>query len=391
MELKVIDMDHQGSGITKIDHKISFVPKTITGDVIDADIYKEYKNYNILKLNKIITPSSKRINPICPYYNTCGGCNISNLKYEDQLSFKKDKVKNIFKKYLDIDINPRVIPSIKEYNYRSKITYHNDSNLGLVSIYNSIIDVDKCSLVSDRINELYNLIKREDISKLKTVTIKECDNGLMLIIDGKLNIDNIKDKCISIYENNKCIYHKEDGYIKLNNLKFLISDKSFFQINTSNITNLYDEIINLANFKKEDNVIDLYCGVGSISLYISKYVNSVLGIEIVDKAIEDAKENAKLNNIENTKFICGDVSKLINDNLNGNVIIVDPPRVGLDKNTRNIINNSNTGKLIYVSCDPMTLARDIKELDNYKLKDITLVDMFPQTHHVENVVILERK
>mgnify|MGYP003319881481 CR=1 FL=1 len=153
----------------------------------------------------------------------------------------------------------------------------------------------------------------------------------------------------------------------------------------------YDVVLKYGDFKKDDNVIDLYCGVGSISLYISKYVNSVLGIEIIEDAIKDAKENAKLNNINNVDFICGDVSKLVDLNTDGNIVIVDPPRVGLDKHTIDVLNKINIDRLIYVSCDPMTLVRDLKLLDEYIIKDVTLVDMFPNTHHVETVVLLNRK
>lgn len=391
MKIKIIDIDHMGNGIGKIDNKVYFIPKTITNDICDIDKYIENKNYNIGKLNKVIEKSKDRVDSICPYYDICGGCNISNLAYKKQLEFKLNKIKNIFKKYLSIDINPNIIGSKKEYQYRNKITYHKDNNLGLISLDNTVIDMDKCLLVSDKVNELYKLIKCEDLSKVKTITIKECDNGLILDILGNINIDNLKDKCISIYINDKGVYKKEDGYILISNIKYMISNKSFFQINTSNISNLYDEIIRLAKFNKSDKVIDLYCGVGSISLYISKYVDSVLGIEIIMDAINDAKENAKLNNINNAKFICGDVTKLIDDNIKGNVIIVDPPRIGLSKHVASVINNSNIKKLIYVSCDPMTLVRDIKRLDNYKIKDISLVDMFPQTHHCESITVLERR
>ena len=168
----------------------------------------------------------------------------------------------------------------------------------------------------------------------------------------------------------------------------MVSDKSFFQVNTANISNLYDEVVRYGSFGKNDRVIDLYCGVGSISLYIAKYVKSVLGIEIVDEAIKDAKINAKNNEIDNAKFLCGDVAKLIDDNIDGDILIVDPPRAGLDKHTIDVINEKKIKKMIYVSCDPMTLVRDVKLLNNYHLTNISVVDMFPQTHHVECVVKL---
>ena len=191
--------------------------------------------------------------------------------------------------------------------------------------------------------------------------------------------------------NNRCVYKKEDGYININNINYKISYDSFFQINTSNISNLYDEIVKYGNFTKNDKVIDLYSGVGSISLYISKHVKEVLGIEIVTNAVSDAIENAKLNDIDNAKFICGDVSKLIDDNIDGDVLIVDPPRIGLDNHTIDVINEKKIKKIIYVSCNPMTLVRDLKLFTNYNINDISVIDMFPQTHHCESIVLLKLK
>ena len=391
MKLEIIDMDHMGSGIAKVDNKIIFVPKTVPGDICEAEIIKDTPKYAKAKVTKIVEKSKLHNKALCPYYKTCGGCNISNLDYEHQLAYKESKVKNIFKKYLNIDINPNVVKSPRQYAYRNKITYHFDKTLGLISEYDGIVPIDSCLLVSDKVNELYNEIKKQDISKLKLVTIKECDNGLILSITGHMNINKIKDKCIAIYINNKCEYHEENGYICVNDIKYMISNKSFFQVNTSNIGNLYNEIIKLANFNKEDRVIDLYCGVGSITLYVAKYVKSVLGIEIVEDAIRDAKINANINKISNVKFICDDVSRLNYDNIASDIIIVDPPRTGLDGRTITVINKKKVKELIYVSCNPMTLVRDIKHLTNYVLKDISVVDMFPGTHHVENIVLLSLK
>lgn len=391
MKINIIDIDHKGNGIGKINNKVVFVPKTITGDICDIEIIKSYKNYDIGKLNKIEEESIDRINAKCPYYQICGGCNISNLDYDKQLEFKVNKVKNIFKRYLNINIEPNIIDSIDKYEYRNKITYHNDKTLGLVSIYDDVIDINNCLLVSNKVNNLYNKIKKEDLSLVDKIIIKECNNGLILDIIGNMNIDNIKEDTISIYMNNKCMFKKEDGYINIGDIKYIVSNKSFFQVNTNNIYRLYDEIIRYGNFSKDDEVIDLYCGVGSITLYIAKYVKKVLGIEIIEDAIRDAKENARINSINNVSFICGDVSKVIDENIHGNKLIVDPPRVGLDKHTVDIINNSKIDKLIYVSCDPMTLVRDIKNLTNYELKEVSVVDMFPQTHHCESITVLERR
>jgi len=392
MRVNIIDMDHKGNGIAKIDNKVIFIPKCITGDIVDIEIVKKHKKYDEGRLLQIVTESPDRINSLCPNYYICGGCNISNLNYEMQLQYKKNKIINIFKRYLDIDINPEIIGSDNRYEYRNKITYKCvDGILGLVSIDNQFSKIDRCYLVSDKVNELYNLISKQDLSNVEKIVIKECNNGLILGIDGDMNIDNLKDKCLSIYMNNSCVYRSDEGYIYIKDIKYRVSMDSFFQVNTNNISRLYDVVLKYGDFNKDDHVIDLYCGVGSISLYISKYVDSVLGIEIIDDAIVDAKENARLNDIKNVSFICGAVSKLIDDNISGNKVIVDPPRTGLDNHTIDILNSIDLDRLIYVSCDPMTLVRDLKKLDKYEIKDVTLVDMFPQTHHVESVILLQKK
>ena len=392
MKIKIEKMDHLGRGIGYNDGKIVFVPKAVMGDILDIEIISNHRKYDIGKINKIIQSSDNRIVAKCSYYNECGGCHISNLKYFDQVGFKKDKIVDMFKRYLNIDINPRVIDSEKEFEYRNKITYQvKNGKIGLVDINNNFIEIDKCLLVSDRVNKLLGALKNEDLSKVTKIVIRECDNGLILSITGDMNVDNLVNECLEIYINGVKKYSLEEGYLYIDNLKYRVSDKSFFQINTGTIKRLYDEIVRYGNFTGSERVIDLYCGVGSISLYVSRYVKSVLGIEIVKEAINDANYNKKINNIDNASFICSDVSKIIDKNIDGDILIVDPPRAGLDKHTREIINNANIKKIIYVSCDPMTLVRDIQELDKYRLVEVSVVDMFPQTEHVECVSVLQRK
>ena len=392
MRISVKRMDHLGRGIGYNEGKVIFIPKAIPGDVVDIEITNSYKKYDIGKIIEIIEPSNERIDVGCPYYYECGGCHISNLKYFNQVNFKKDKVIDIFKRYLNKEIVPRVISSEKDFEYRNKITYQvENGKIGLVDINNNFIEIDKCLLVSDRVNKLLSILKKEDLSKTIKIVIRECDNGLILSITGDIKIDNLINECLEIYINGERKYFLEEGYLYIGNLKYRVSDKSFFQINTSNICHLYDEVIRYGEFTGNERVVDLYCGVGSISLYISKYVKSVLGIEIVKEAIDDANYNKKINKINNATFICSDVAKIIDDKIECDTLIVDPPRAGLDKHTKSVINNSNIKKVIYVSCDPMTLVRDLKDLDMYNLEKISIVDMFPQTCHVECASILHRK
>jgi len=387
----IIDLDHLGNGIAKEDSKIIFIPKMIPNDIGDIEIIKQHKKFSEGRLINLVKPSDDRINFACPYYQQCGGCNISNLSYENQLAYKQNKIINIFKRYLNLAIKPEIIKSDQPIRYRNKITYHYDSTLGLVSLDNQVIAVDDCLLVSEKVNDLFRLIKKLDLSSVKKITIRECSNGLVLSIDGLLDLEPLKEKCINIYQNNQLMYQTAQAYLQIRDLKYFVSNKSFFQVNTSSISKLYDQIIKYGDFSKADRIIDLYCGVGSISLYIAKYVKHVLGIELIPEAIEDAKKNALNNNINNVSFICGDVGLLIDKYHDYDKVIVDPPRAGLDKHTIQILNNSTTKRIIYVSCDPMTLVRDIKLLDNYQVTDVTLVDMFPQTHHIETVIKLQRQ
>ena len=391
MKIEIVDMDHLGRGIGKIDGKVVFVPKAIPGDVCEIKIVKECKNYNVGRIEKIIKSSNKRIEAICPYYDSCGGCNLLSLSYQEQLLFKENKVKNVFKKYLNMDIDVTVISSKKQEGYRNKITYHNDLGLGLISEDNQVIDIDECMLVSKKINELFKLIKKENIDNVNKITIRELDNGLVLDIAGDMDISRIKDKCIQIYIDGKKVYYKEGGYIKFGGKKFIVSNKSFFQINTSNIEVLYNEIKNIGKFNHNMRLVDLYCGVGSIGLFLADDVKSVLGIEIVPDGIKDAIHNAEINKIDNAKFICGDVGKIIDEVIDGDVLVVDPPRIGMDNYTSKVINNSKIKEVIYVSCDVMTLVRDLNRLSNYSIKEIRIVDMFPNTHHCESVCLLERR
>ena len=392
MRISVLRMDHLGRGIGYNEGKVIFIPKAIPGDEVDVEITNSYKKYDIGKIKEVIAPSNERIKAKCPYYNECGGCHISNLEYFNQVYFKKDKVVDIFKRYLDKEIEPRVISSEKDFEYRNKITYQvKNGKIGLVDINNNFIEIDKCLLVSDRVNKLLSVLKKEDLSKVRKIVIRECDNGLILSITGDMKIDNLVNECLEIYINGERKYFLEEGYLYIDNLKYRVSDKSFFQINTSNISHLYDEVIRYGEFTGKERVIDLYCGVGSISLYVSRYVKSVLGIEIVKEAIDDANYNKEINKISNATFICSDVAKIIDDKIECDTLIVDPPRAGLDKHTKNVINSSSVKKIIYVSCDPMTLVRDIRELDKYELKKVSVVDMFPQTCHVECASVLHRK
>ena len=399
MEYKIENLNHQGMGITKVNGKITFIPKTIPGDIIELLITKEHKNYNEGKLIKIITPSKDRINYNCPYYDKCGGCHIANLSYDKGLKYKKDKVINIFKKYNKIDIIPEIIPSPSFLHYRNKITLHIKNNI--IGLYeektNNIIDIDNCLLVSDEINNIISSLKSiKDLNNINKIEIRELDNIITINIIGKYLTKEIQDLLskdnITLYHNNILIHGKKLPIITLDNYKFIVSPESFFQVNTKQTINLYKEILEISKPTREDRILDLYCGTGTIGIYLSQHCKEVLGIEINKSSIENANKNKEINNIKNIQFKLGDVSKVLDIDYKADIIIVDPPRSGLDKHTIDTILKIKPKKIIYVSCDPITLSRDINIFkDNYKLNNIKLYDMFPNTYHVETVMVLERK
>ena len=395
MELEIISINHNGEGIGKINNKVIFVPKTIPGDIVTIKNISDYKNYSKAEVDEYIKRENNTINSPCKYYKECGGCQIMEIPYDEQLKYKQEKLKNIFKKYSNISIDPD-IEGCNQYNYRNKITLQVQNNkIGLFKhSTNEIVPIDKCLLVNENINDIINIIKEKiDLTNIEKITIKTNDKENMIIIYGKTNnldITPLKQDNNSIYINDLLLYGKENITINLNKYKFNISSESFFQVNNEMTIKLYNFI--KENISKSDTVLDLYCGVGSIGIYCSELAKQIIGIEINKQAIENANTNKLLNNIDNIKFMCKNANKINYKEGIFDTIIIDPPRGGLDKKTLNIINNLNSKKVIYVSCNPITLARDINILkEKYNIEKIKLFDMFPNTYHVETVCVLDRK
>ena len=395
MRVLIDRLNDTGEGIGKINNEIVFVEKTVPGDVVEVENIIKHKNYLEASPAKIIKNSSKRIPAPCPYYEKCGGCQIMNLNYPEQLAYKKEKVINIFKKYGDITVNPNIVFD-KEWHYRNKITLQAENNkIGLFkSKSNEIVEIDECLLISNSMNELIKFIKENiKLAGVNQIMLREANNQHMVVFKG--NIDNtealkLKNKVDSIYINNNHIYGTKEITTTLEKYTFKISKDSFFQVNHNQTIKLYNKVKEYLNKKKK--ILDLYCGTGSIGIYVSDNCQSILGIEINKQAIKDANINKKINNIENISFKCGDVANIITSKDKYDTIIVDPPRSGLSKKTRKILLEISPNYIIYVSCNPITLVRDIKELSSkYELKDITLFDLFPNTYHVETICLMERK
>lgn len=397
MEVLIDRLDHQGRGIANID-KVTFIPNAIKGEVVDIDIVSSKSKYNIGKVKKYIKTSSKRIDAICPYFSLCGGCDLMHISYDDELEYKESKIKDIMNRYASISNVEKIVSCDNINGYRDKISFKVDKKLGLYEKEShNIIHIDKCLLVSDKINDYISIINKMNLESISEVVIRESFNDLMIIFmcDEDIFIDTsmLDTNVIKCYKKVNTILKGKDYIIdKIGDMLYKISPTSFFQVNKYQVKKLYDLVLENLDLNKSDILLDLYCGTGTIGLYVAKYVNKVLGIEINSDAIKDAEYNKILNKIDNISFIAGDSKIIHNIKYKPNKIVVDPPRAGLDKKVIEDILNINPDRLVYVSCDPITLARDLNAFkEKYTIKKVIPVDMFPHTYHVECVCVLEKK
>lgn len=443
-EVEIIDNGYDGEGIAKIEDFTIFINGAIKGEICKILIVKVNKSYAFGKLIEIIKKSENRVQEDCTTYKRCGGCSLRHIKYDSTLSMKREMVQNLVNKSLNkkVDVN-NVIGMEKPYYYRNKLQYpvgKNKEGIPVMGVFASrtheIIPTENCLIQNKKAQEVANVIfkfiKEKNISLYDEKTRKGAirhiivkigiaTNEIMCIIvtnEGKIAnenvlvntiaskypevktiVKNINNKNTNVILGDKNIILYGDGYIydELMEYKFKISAKSFYQTNPIQTEKLYKKAIKFANLKENDILCDLYCGIGTIGICASNKVKKVYGIEIVEEAIEVAKENAKLNNVDNIEFIAGDVEvafkKLLEDDkVKPTAIIVDPPRRGLDNITINKILETEVKKLVYVSCNPATMVRDIKMLEEkYEVKEIQPVDMFPYTSSVECVALLELK
>ena len=384
-------IDHFGRGIGYVLGKIIFVPNLLPKEEAMVKIVLDKKKYMVGEVIKLVKKSDDRILPKCGYENC--GCALKSLKYEKTLEFKKEKVIDILKRYSGLtNVVKEIVPSDNIYGYRNKITLKvKGGRLGYFKNgTNDLIEIKRCEIASHKSNEIISVLKELDLSKVREIIIKDFGE-VMIIIKGELDIELLKPLVDSIYMNEKLVYGKENIVASLGEFKFYVSKDSFFQVNTDVALKLYNKVLDYLDVSSGQSVLDLYCGTGTISLFLSKYFEEVVGVEINEEAVKCATLNKNLNNISNVKFICGDVSKEVSG-LMAEQIVVDPPRSGLTSAGINDILRINPDRLVYVSCDSMTLARDLKLFkDNYEVKEVTLFDMFPWTYHVESVCLLVKR
>ena len=392
MQVHIDRMDHFGNGIGNINGKIIFVKGALPGETVDVTITKDKKSFMEGTINTIIYKSSKRVEPFCKYFGVCGGCSLCHLNYENTLEYKKERVKNILSKFDIPKIN--VIKNENDLYYRNKIELKIvDGKLGFYekSTHN-LIEIKECKVTKKSINKSFEFVKNMKLEYANVTIRANYNDEVLIIIDSKEKpvILNPEDyKIVGIVLNDKCIYGQDNFMEKINNLFFTVSYNSFFQVN--NYINL--ELFNLI---KENivgkTVLDLYSGVGTLSIVASKVVDKVYSIEVTQNAVKNALINAKINKCDNINFILGKVGDkigFINDKID--TIIVDPARAGLDKKTIEVINKLSPQRIIYVSCDTQSLANNLVDLTNYEIKRFYILDMFSYTYHIECFCILDRK
>lgn len=406
-KIVIVKLDHQGRGIGKLHDKVIFVNNALSNEEVNVEITLEKKKYYEGKVVEIIKKSKDRIESICPYFYECGGCDLLHISYDNQLKFKQNKVIDILTKYSKIEnIENKIkdiIPSKNIFNYRNKVTFQVKEDIGFYKRKTyDLIPISKCLLITDTMNEILNIIRDNlDLSSIDKVIIKDMGNCQVMLtiylhnnkeIDKIIEIFESKVQSLSIFIQNKHykIINKSNIIARLDNFNFLVSSEAFFQVNLDQTVNLYNKVLEYCELKEDDLVLDLYCGTGTIGIFLTPYSKKVLGIEINSEAIKNANENKKINNISNIEFMVGDTKDLIKKvKFKPNVIVVDPPRSGLDKSVIEDIIKLKPERLVYVSCDAITLARDLSFLnEKYEVLEVTPVDMFPNTNHVESVVKL---
>ena len=451
----IADVAAEGKALARVDDMVVFTQYAVPGDVVDIQVTKKKKNYCEGRVTQFHKYGEERCETVCSHYGVCGGCKWQILPYEAQLRYKQKQVEDALRRLGHIEL-PEISPikgSAKRYFYRNKLefTFSNkkwipfsDMESGVVpetmngvgfhipGMFDKVLDIGKCWLQEDISNQIRNEIRdyalrhgltffdlRNQEGFLRTLMIRTTSTGevmavmvfyyedkeareallahvaerfpqitsLLYVINGKCN-DTITDQEIHLYKGSEAIYEEMEG------LRFKIGPKSFYQTNSEQAYELYKVTREFAALTGGELVYDLYTGTGTIANFVSRQARQVIGIEYVPEAIEDAKENSRINGIGNTLFYAGDMKNILTDSFirehgQPDVIITDPPRAGMHEDVVKVILNAAPSRIVYVSCNPATQARDLQLMDEkYRVEAVQPVDMFPHTHHVENVVLL---
>ncbi len=446
IRLSIVDMTSDGSGVGKVDSHVVFVPDTAVGDVCDVRILKVKKNLCYAKVENIVTKSDDRIDPVCPVATRCGGCVYRHMSYESELRVKYKKVCDAVTrigKISESKMRDIIGADGRTDRYRNKaqipvaLNKNGQVEMGFYSRHSHrIAPCDDCLLSPQIFTQISadfkaflskypNLVYNEETHTGKIrhlyLRIGECTNEVMVcvVVNGTsfdhqdeffnsitekypqvksivINVNKAKTNVILGYEN-IVVFGKESITDILCSLEFELSPLAFYQVNRVQAQRLYEKAREYADLNGSEVLVDLYCGTGTIGLSMAKNCKTLIGVEIIDKAIENAKRNAENNGITNARFICADATDaaytLEKEGVKPDVVVVDPPRKGLTAQLVQTIVNMSPKRVVYVSCDPATLARDLKQFEelDYSVKEITPVDLFPRTAHVESVCLLTKK
>ena len=400
-KVTIENLDDFGRGIAHINNKVVFVENALPEEEVEIEIIKDKKSFSEAKVTKYLKFSKNRVESICPYFDACGGCNLLHLEFLNTLIFKQNKIKNLLKKHkLNYDKELEIFKNDNPIYYRNKVSLKIEN--GHLGYYeentHKLLEIKECLMAKRSINEVIKNYKLLHLENAKLNIRSNYNDEILIIIEANAKEYNIelaklkeKIKLVGIIYNNKTIYGENFFYERVNGKLFKVSYNSFFQINENITSKLFTLIEN--NLDKDSIVLDLYSGVGTLGIVASSKAKTVYSIEIIKNAVLNGITNAKLNQKTNIKFMLGDVAKLVDKvNLAFDTIIVDPPRKGLDKKTREFILKKLPTKIIYVSCNPNTLMRDLKELESiYEIRDYKILDMFSYTYHVESFCVLKRK
>ncbi len=429
----ITGVGEKGEGIGKIDNFAVFIPYALLGETVEVLIVKVLKSYAFGKLLNIIIPSPERVKPECPVFYKCGGCDYQHCSYTMELANKTNKIKDCIQRIGRLNIEVADTHGSTKMHYRNKSQFPvTPDGIGFYAPRSHrVIPVNDCLIQNEKSNRVIDIVKQfmadfhvkpynettgkgvirhiftrctltNQVMVCIVTASKSLKNPEVLVSMLKSEfgedisiIQNINSKNTNVILGKENILLNGENVVtdKIGDLYFEISPQSFFQINPEQTKALYDKVVELADLKGIEKVLDLYCGIGTIGLYLAKYAESVIGVECVPEAIENAKRNAILNNIKNAEFYVGNSEDLAENFSDADVIIIDPPRKGCDEKLLKTINNISPQKVIYVSCNPATLARDLKILDEYGYKTDTVYpyDLFPKTSHVECATLLTKK
>ncbi len=442
-EVDIVDLTHEGAGVARVNGFTLFVPNTLPGERAKIKVVGVKKGFGFGRLEELIEESPERVEPPCPIYKWCGGCQLQHLSYEGQLEYKRKLVEDVLArigKLEDVPVLSTLGMGEEPWRYRNKAQVPVGERNGriITGFYqkrsHEIVEMDSCIITGDTnddavqavkeiVNQYnisaYNEEKHKGILRHIIARYGKTTGDLMIVLvtngqdlpqrkkivedirkalpEIKSIVQNVNSKRTNVIfgEETRVLWGAEYIYDFIGDIKFAISARSFYQINPDQTKVLYDQALQYAELNGDETVIDAYCGIGTISLFLAQKAKKVYGVEIVPEAIEDARRNAELNNIHNAEFAVGKSEDVIPEwkkqGITPDVIVVDPPRKGCDEELLKTIIEMKPKRVVYVSCNPATLARDLRVLEDggFKTQKVQPVDMFPQTTHVEAVALLE--